>query len=280
MNVAKEYGEIPSYHHTPELDACPYCGGELERSHPVWAKTIVSMEEIAKVTNWGYRCENREDTCPQPEIVYRSGLADGLTLKGYTFGLDVIVFVGQQRFDNKQTLGELHEALETRGVPISKRRVADYIEEYQVLLKCAHGAKLEAYREQIMENEGIVLAIDGAQPQKGKETLYLFRDVLSGARLHAVSLWHNDTESLIAEMEVVQTVLDKLEVPLIGIISDDQDALSCGVAQVWPEVPHQRCQLHFLKAVQRPIYTEDSSLAKELKKGAAASVQSSAKLPI
>lgn len=280
MNVAKDYGEIPSYHYTPELDACPYCGGELERSHPVWAKTIVSMGEIAKVTNWGYRCENRETTCPQPEIVYRSGVADGLALKGYTFGLDVIVFVGQQRFDQKQTLGEIHAALEEQGVPISERRVADYIEEYQVLLKCAQGAKLEDERAQIVENGGVVLAIDGAQPEKGKETLYLFRDVLTGARLHAASLWHNDTDSLVAEMEAVQAVLDTLAVPVLGVISDDQDAIRCGVAQVWSEVPHQRCQLHFLKAVQKPIYEADRSLAKELKKGAGASARSSARSPI
>ncbi len=46
------------------------------------------MKEIAKVATWGYRCENRETTCPQPHIVYRSGIADGFALKGYTFELD------------------------------------------------------------------------------------------------------------------------------------------------------------------------------------------------
>lgn len=275
MNTTKDYGEIPSYHYTPELDGCPYCGGELERSHPAWAKTIVSIGEIAQVTNWGYRCVNRETMCPQPEMVYRSGVADGLALKGYTFGLDVIVYVGQQRFREKKTLGEIHAALRGEGVPISERRVADYIEEYQILLKCAHGAKLEEYREQILANGGIVLGIDGAQPEKGKETLYIFRDVLTGARLHAVSLWHNDTGSLVAEMEVVQDIVDELGISVLGIISDDQDAIRRAVAQVWPGIPHQRCHLHFLKAVQKPIYAVDSSLAKELKKGVEASVISS-----
>jgi hypothetical protein len=180
----------------------------------------------------------------------------------------------------KQTLGEIHAALEEQGIPISERRVADYIEEYQILLKCAHGARLEAYRSQISENGGIVLAIDGAQPEKGKETLYLFRDALTGARLHAVSLWHHDTDSLIAEMEEVQAVLDRLDVAVLGVISDDQAAIRCGVAQVWPDVPHQRCQLHFLKAVQKPIYDADRSLAKELKKGAVASAPSSARWQI
>jgi hypothetical protein len=273
MKVAKDYGEIPSYHHYPEVERCPHGGGELERRHPEWSKVIVSLEEAAQVTNWGYRCVNRETTCPKPDEVYRSVMADGLALKNYTFGLDVIVFVGQQRFGECRSLAEIHQALESRGVPISERRVTDYMGEYEVLLKCAQGAKLENYREQILANGGIVLAIDGVQPEKGKPTLYIFRDALSGARLHAASLLHNDTDSLKAEMEVVDDLLKELGVPLQGVVSDDQRALLQGVAEVWPGVLHHLCHLHFLKAVQRPIREEDSSLAKELKKGGVASAR-------
>jgi hypothetical protein len=132
---------------------------------------------------------------------------------------------------------------------------------------------LENYREQILANGGVVLAIDGVQPEKGKPTLYIFRDALSGARLHAASLLHNDTDSLKAEMEVVDDLLQALGVPLRGVVSDDQRALLQGVAEVWPGVLHHLCHLHFLKAVQRPIREEDSSLAKELKKGGVASAR-------
>jgi len=275
MKVAKDYGEIPSYHHYPEVARCPHCGGELERSHPAWSKIIVTLEEVARVTNWGYRCVNRETTCPKPDAVYRSGLADGLALKNYTFGLDVIVFIGQQRFGEYRSLSEIHQALASRGVSISERRVTDYMGAYEVLLKCAQGAKLAAYREQILANGGVVLAIDGVQPEKGKPTLYIFRDTLSGARLHAASLLHNDTASLKAEMEVVDALLKELGVPLQGVVSDDQRAFLRGVAAVWPGALHHLCHVHFLKAVQRPLREADSSLAKELKKGGVASARSS-----
>ncbi len=271
MKLAKEYGEIPSNHYYPEIQQCPHCGGKLERSHPVWSKVIVALDGIARVTNWGYRCTNRESTCPQPAQVYRSGVADGLALKNYTFGLDVLVFVGQQRFGEHHSLGEIHEALRQRGVAISERRVTDYMGEYEILLKCAQGAKLTAYREQFLANGGVVLAIDGVQPEKGKPTLYIFRDVLSGARLHAVSLVHNDAASLKAEMQVVAQLLKKLRVSVQGVISDDQQALRVGVAEVWPGVLHHLCHLHFLKAVQKPLRKRDSSLAKELKKKGVAS---------
>jgi hypothetical protein len=272
MKTAKDYGDIPSYHHYPEIHTCPHCGGALERSHPVWSKVIVTLDEVARVTNWGYRCVNRTTTCPQPDIVYRSARADGLALKNYTYGLDVIVFVGQQRLGEHRTLGEIHAALQERGVDLCERRVTDYMGEYEVLLKCARGAKLAAAREQFKAHGGIVLAIDGVQPEKGKATLYIFRDALTGMRLHAVSLLHNDAESLQAEMEVVAAQLTALQVPLLGVVSDDQAALRQAVAVVWPGVLHHLCQLHFLKAVQKPIRDADSSLAKELKKGGVASV--------
>jgi len=273
MNVVKEWGEVPSYHYYPEVERCRYCGGELERSHPVWSKVIVFVGGAMRVTNWGYRCVNRETTCSQPDKVYRSAIADGLALKKYTFGLDVIAFVGQQRFGEHRSLSEIHEALGERGVEISERRVTDYMGDYEVLLKCAQGAKLEAHREEIMANGGVVLAIDGVQPEKGKPTLYIFRDALSGARFHAVSLLHNDTESLVAEMKVVDKLLKGLGVPLLGVVSDDQRAIRQGVSQVWPGILHHLCHLHFLKAAQKPIYEEDSSLAKELKKGGVASAR-------
>jgi hypothetical protein len=155
----------------------------------------------------------------------------------------VIVFVGQQRFGEYRSLGEIHQALASRGFAISERRVTDYMGEYEVLLKCAQEAKLATSREQMLANGGIVLAIDGVQPEKGKPTLYIFRDALSGVRLHAVSLLHNDTASLKAEMAVVASLLKKLKIPLQG--------------------------------VQRPIREADSSLAKELKKGGVASARSS-----
>jgi len=277
MRKAKDFGDIPSYHYYPETDHCLYCGGELERSHPVWSKTIIALEEIAQVTNWGYRCVNRDTICPRPDRVYRSAMADGLALKGYNYGLDVIVFVGQQRFEEHRTVGEIHQALHKEDVPISERRVTDYVGDYEVLLKCAQGAKLAAHCEAIKANGGVVLAIDGVQPQKGKPTLYIFRDTLSGARLHAASLWHNNTDSLVAEMRVVDKLLQELGIPLLGVISDSQDAIRLGVARVWPGVLHQLCHLHFLKAVQKPVYDEDSSLSKELKKGGVVSVPLSAK---
>jgi hypothetical protein len=49
----------------------------------------------------------------------------------------------------------------------------------------------EAWKEQVRTNKGILLSIDGIQPDAGNETIYLIRDVFTGRILTA----ENTTES-------------------------------------------------------------------------------------
>ncbi len=58
---------------------------------------------------------------------------------------------------------EIHQALGHAGIPISERRVTDYIGDYEVLLKSAQGAKLVEQRAVFLVNGGVVLTIDGVQ---------------------------------------------------------------------------------------------------------------------
>ncbi len=262
MRVKRDYGPLESYHYYPEIKFCPHCEEELVRSHPVWSKTIISLNETAKVTNWGYCCAR--ESCPA--TVYRSAEADGLALKGYNFALDVIVFIGQQRFNQHRNLTEIHSSLGELGVQISSRRVSDFFMTYELLLSATQVDKLRARRCEMIEAGGVRLAIDGIQPQAGKEIVYIFRDVISGNRFAAVSLMLHDHKTLAKEMRKVKDLLDSLDLPLRSIMTDHQEGLIKGIELVWPDVPHQLCQLHFLKALARPIGRQDSALAKKLKK--------------
>ena len=107
-----------------------------------------------------------------------------------------------------------------------------------------------------------MLAIDGAKPEKGQPGLYLFRDALSGCRLHCAIVQSADQEPLSQELQVVKEV--GLEIQ--AVISDDERATIGEVADTLPDVPHGLCHIHFLKAVQKPVYEKDQKLAKELKR--------------
>lgn len=262
MKVSKNYVDLPTYYYRPEMTVCLSCGAVLKRSHTVWNKTISQLSGTSHVYNQGYRCSERE-SCSQPNQVYRSAYADGLSLPYYSYGLDVIARIGQQRLREYQTIPEIHQQLQELAQPlrISEREVEYLFDSYLLLLACSHGERLGTYRARIEANQGMVLAIDGAKPEKGQPGLYLFRDALTGCRLHAALLYSADAESLAAELRVVKG----LGLPIQAVISDDEAATGKAVRQELPEVPHALCHLHFLKAVQEPLRQADSQLASQLR---------------
>lgn len=261
MKTKKAFTNLPTYYYRPEFEQCIECGAPLKRSHTAWHKTVIGLEETAIVFNQAYRCQDR-DVCCHPERVYRSGYADGLVLPYYSYGLDVIVYIGQQRLREKRTIPEIHQLLSEKPIPISERAVEYLFDSYLVLSACSQGARIEKYRPEIEANGGVVLAIDGAKPEKGQPGLYIFRDNLSGCRLHAALLPSGDCDSIAQELNVVKS----LGLPVQAIISDDELATVAAVADVYPDLPHGLCHIHFLKAAQKPVYAQDQQLAIELKK--------------
>ena len=263
MKTSKSFSTLVNRYFRPEIDRCLDCGSPLERSHIAWRKTIISLDGTYRVFNLAHRCRDRA-TCSHPERVYRSGYADGLSLAYYSYGLDVIVHIGQQRLREKRTIPEIHQALSGREKPvrISEREVQYLFDVYLTLSACSHGERIEKYRPEIEANGGVVLAIDGAKPEKGQPGLYIFRDTLSGCRLHSTLLPSADTDSLARELQVVNGLGLKVQ----AVISDDEHATVAAVARIYPDVPHGLCHIHFLKVAQKPIYAQDQQLAKELKK--------------
>ena len=213
----------------PEFDHCLACGSALERSHTAWNKTIIRLDGTVRVFNQAYRCCDREN-CSHPKRVYQSGYADGLSLSYYSYGLDVIVYIGQQRLREKRTIPEIHQALckREKPIPISEREVQYLFDVYLTLSACSHGERLEKYRPRIEANGGIVLAIDGAKPEKGQPGLYIFRDTLSGCRLHSALLPSADTDSLTRELQVVKNLGLKVQ----AVISDDEYATVAAVSHM------------------------------------------------
>ena len=263
MKTSKVYQNLKSLYYRPEFDSCLDCGAPLKRSHTAWRKTITTLQGTAKIFNQAYRCRDRE-LCGHPNRVYRSAFADGMSVRCYTYGLDVIVYIGQQRLRQYRTISEIHLALQQwePKVAISEREVQYLFDVYLLLSACSHEQRLEKYRPEIEANGGVVLAIDGAKPEKGQPGLYIFRDALSGCRLHSVILHSADADTLAQELRIVKG----LGLQIQAIISDDEKATVSAVAVVFPDKPHGLCHTHFLKAAQKPVYEADLKLAKELKR--------------
>ena len=60
--------------------------------------------------------------------------------------------------------------------------------------------------------------------------------------------------------------LTELEVAVKGVISDGEETIGSAVAFVFPGVPHQLCQFHYLKDAIKPLYEADQHAKTQLKK--------------
>ena len=121
-----------------------------------------------------------------------------------------------------------------------------------------------ASRTGLRQQGRLILAVDGLQPDKGHEVLWVVRDVLSGDILLARSLLASGREDLSALLGAALLGLEDL--PVVGVIGDGQQAIRQAVADVLPGVPHQLCQFHDLREAGRPIWEADRHAQKELRK--------------
>ena len=220
------------------------------------------------MTHVGYRCPNL--TCPDRSRVYRSTLADTRALPGFTFGLDIVALVGYLKLSQHQTVDEVHqrvnERLKEHQMSISRRNVTYLFEAYCSLLKATAQNKQDpAFQDwlgQVRINGGVLISIDGIQPDKGNETIYLVREVSTGRLLHAQNVTTSDTDTI---KKVLSPVV-ALDVPVIGIISDAQRSLRDAIALLWPDIPHQICQFHYLQEAARPIFEVDRGARAKMRK--------------
>jgi len=227
----------------------------------VWAKLLQSLERVEHVTSLGYRCGN--PACPFPRTVYRSAQAEARQVKGSGYGLDVVAHIGVLRFGQQRTREEIwrHLATET-PVQISERHVQNLLEVYLALLRASQQNLSDRLAAPIEEHGGLILSLDGLQPEQGNEQLWVVREVLSGAILGAANL----QQAAAPHLESLLRPIQQAGLPVLGVVSDAQESIRLAVAAVFPGVPHQLCQYHALREAAEPLWEADRHLLVEAKK--------------
>lgn len=148
------------------------------------------------------------------------------------------------------------------GQTISRREMLFLFEAYTALLRAGTEVSHdEEWKEQVRENKGMLLSIDGIQPDKGNETIYLVRDVLTGRILKA----ENVTESTKERMKQVLA-----PVVALGLEVDRGEKLAQStelqaVADLWPDAPHHICQFHAIREAGRLIFVLDQRTKTEMR---------------
>ena len=177
MKRARSYPQVTRRWYRPVEHECAQCGRTLRQVKTLSKRSVVTLAEVIKVTHAGYRCPDGQ--CPGSQRTYRSPAADALALPGFTSGLDIVLLVGRLHLGKHQTVDEVHEDLLERlaplGVKISRREILYLFEAYCTLLRASSEAKDDVeWLRQVEKNGGIIVSVDGIQPEKGNETVAPF----------------------------------------------------------------------------------------------------------
>src|SRR5436305_6944220 len=159
----------------------------------------------------------------------------------------------------------MHQALLARGIRIAQRSVTHLMQRYEELV-ALRVSDHERIKARLQKQGHVILAIDGLQPDVGHEVLWVMRDRLSVEILLARPLLSSTQGDLTALLREVKDQLKQLAVPVKGVISDGEETIGSAVAFVFPKVPHQLCQFHYLKDAIDPLYEADRHAKTELKK--------------
>ncbi len=243
----------------PYQRRCPHCGAPAHVAYHS-RRTVATLDGLYRLTLVVRRCQ--APRCPRYHQPYRPEEEGGWALPHGEFGLDVIALVGALRYAEHRSVPEIHQALVARGVAIAARSVTEQVRRYEelVALRLADHTHLQ---ERLRQQEQVILALDGLQPDVGHEVLWVLRDCLSGEVLLARSLLGSTEDDLVP---LLREVADALPVPIRGVISDGQHSVRNAVRTALPGVPHQLCQFHYLREAAKPIFEADRHAKVLLKK--------------
>jgi hypothetical protein len=234
---------------------CRHCGGQMHvcdhRRH-----RIETLEGPRKIVCRLVKCIDR--TCPGHHCTVSPEAELALCLPRSIFGWDLFCWIGHRRFSRHwsvpQIRGELQDGYQIR---VSDDAIEDVIAKYQVIV-AAREQDPERLAEIYRDVDDVVLSIDGLQPEKGHETLYVVRELTKKRVWFGEPLVSSSAPEVRRLIARAREWAERLGKRVRLWISDKQDAFLTGIAAEFPDVPHRFCQNHFLRDVAGPMLEADS----------------------
>jgi hypothetical protein len=188
------------------------------------------------------------------------------TLPWWTIGWDVFCWLGHRRFARHWSVPQLQAELrESYGIGLSDDALAGYLRRYRCMVAARHQdpALLATAYQDI---DRLILTIDGLQPEKGHETLYVVRELRGKRVWFAEALLSSSADEVRRLLVKAKDWTRQLGKPVELWLSDKQDAFVTGIAAEFPDVPHRYCQNHFLRDVAKPLLEQDSHAKVQMRK--------------
>jgi hypothetical protein len=244
-----------------ELLTCPGCGELLVGcNYLAWDKTVQTLEEVLSIASRPAHCPR--PTCPGFAMRLLSAHGQRIALANSTYGYDVLARIGWLRKTYHATYEQIHADL-SRHLRISPSHVRYlYQQMYLPLLACHQRHQHDRLEQVAKQQGGLIIALDGLEPEAGEPQLWFVRDLLTGLTLRSGWLSQQSQGAFEAFLAPVR----QLNLPILAILSDKQTGLVPAVASVFPRRPHQFCQAHYLRNLATPLANADSAFKQEVRK--------------
>ncbi len=207
-----------------------------------------------------------DPTCPGHTKTHSPELEITIALPQMAIAWDVFCWIGHRRFARHMAVSLIQsELLDDYQIPLSDDAIEGYIRRYQAML-AARQQDAESLRRHYEAATEIILCIDGLQPEKGHEALYVVRELTRKRVWFAEPLLSATQEEIRQLIQKAKAWAQALNV-LVGLwMSDKQDAFVKGIVAEFPDVPHRYCDNHFLRDLAKPVLEADSHAKVEMRK--------------
>jgi len=173
-------------------------------------------------------------------------------------GWDVFCWIGHRRFSRHWSVPQIRGELQDRyRIDASEDALEDAISRYQAMV-AAREQDPEHLATVYQDDAEVVLSIDGLQPEKGHETLYVVRELTHKRIWFGTALVSSSAAEVREILTLAREWAERLGKKVRLWMSDKQDAFLSGIAAEFPGVPHRYCQNHFLRDVAQSVLEEDS----------------------
>ncbi|MCG8601775.1 MAG: transposase [Verrucomicrobiales bacterium] len=260
------YAQCRHIYHS-ELLSCPSCGDLLIGwNYLAWDKTVQTLDQVLSIASRPAHCP--QPTCPGFNMHLLSAHGQQIAMPNSTYGYDVLARIGWLRKTYRATYEQIHADLSSH-VRISPSHVRYlYQQMYLPLLACHQRHQRQRLGQVAQQQGGLLIALDGLEPESGEPQLWFVRELLTGLTLRSGWLAQ---QSQVA-FETFLAPIGQLDWPILAILSDKQTGLVPAVASVFPKRPHQFCQAHYLRNLASPLADADSTFKSEMRQTVQAQV--------
>jgi hypothetical protein len=240
-------GDYEEHEFTAHEEQCEECNGPLQitqwRGRAIWRFNGLNLLTLRDKRCADHDCAGRMKIRRPPEELCFAQKHDRL-------GLDVLFEIGERRLRDDLSFAAIHALLVARGIDITERTVSNAFKRFLALMRCRAGDTAKV-RKKLRRRGGMVVLIDGVQFDEHSPVLYIVTDTLSHTTLFAERHEVRSAEALAPMLERLKA----MDVPILAFVTDKEKGLVPAIRKVFPDVPHQFCQLHFMKRCAQPLET-------------------------